>query len=151
MGGWISTWHWEDHEHDARAGCLGARLVPVSEPTCFVDVESSERLSASRSARRRAEGYVLAMLSIADRIRGTTWYQDPAVRNRMRWILLNAAARASEQRLPRLAARAALAAWRWPSPTPSLVLASGVALPLVWLAPGKGSTRVFRWARGRSG
>src|SRR5262249_11313185 len=103
MGGWMPTWHWEDHEHDARAGCLGARLVPVSEPTCFVEVDSAERLSASRATRRRAEGYVLAMLSIAERIRGTGFGRDPAVRSRMRWILLNAAMRASEQNLPHLA------------------------------------------------
>ncbi len=147
MGGWMSTWHWEDHEHDARAGCLGARLVSVSEPTCFVDVESSERLSASRSTRRRTEGYVLAMLSIADRIRGTRWGSDPAVRARVRWILLNAAMRASQQRLARLASRAALESWRWPSPSPSLVVASGAALSLVWLTAGRGSTRIFRWAR----
>src|SRR4029077_18372240 len=135
---------------DARAGCLGAKLVSVSETTCYVDVESSERLSASPAARRRTEGYVLAMLSIADRIRGTAWCRDPAVRNRVRWNLLNAAMRASEQRLPRLASRAALAAWRWPGPSVALLVACGPALPLVWLMPGKGSTRIFRWARGRT-
>ena len=150
MGGWMATWHWEDHEHDARAGCLGARLISVPEPTCFVEVESSERLSASRSARRRTEGYVLAMLSIADRIRSTAWANDPAVRARVRWILLNAAMRASEQRLARLASRAALESWRWPVPSLGLVMASGVALSLVWLTTGHGSTRIFRWARGRS-
>ncbi len=150
MGGWMSTWHWEDHEHDARAGCLGARLIAVPEPTCFVEVESSERLSASRSARRRAEGYVLSMISIAERIRGSEWCRDAVVRDRVRWILLNAATRASEQKLPRLAARAALASWRWPYPSASLVAASGVALTLVWLAWGSASARIFRWARGRS-
>ena len=40
MGGWMPTWHWEDHEHDARAGCLGAKLIHVPEPTCFAEVDS---------------------------------------------------------------------------------------------------------------
>jgi glycosyltransferase involved in cell wall biosynthesis len=150
MGGWMPTWHWEDHEHDARAGCLDARLISVPEPTCFVEVTSSERLSASRSAPRRTEGYVLAMLSIAKRIRATGWGSHPAIRARVRWILLNASMRASEQRLPRLASRAALASWRWPAPSPSLVVASGVALSLLWLTAGRWSTRILRWARGRT-
>jgi glycosyltransferase involved in cell wall biosynthesis len=150
MGGWMPTWHWEDHEHDARAGCLDAKLIAVPEPTCFAEVDSPERLSASRAARRRTEGYVLAMLSIADRVRATGWGNDPAVRARVRWILLNAAVRASEHRLAGLASRAALASWRWPLPSPSLVVASGVAVSLLWLTAGKGSTRILRWARGET-
>src|SRR4029453_18064658 len=62
-------------------------------------------------------------------------------------VLLNAALRASEQRLPRLASRAPFASWRWPWPTVTLLLACGAALPLVWLMPGRGSIRILRWAR----
>jgi glycosyltransferase involved in cell wall biosynthesis len=147
MGGWMPIWHWEDHEHDARAGCLGAKLVYLAEATCFVEVDSPERLSTSSAIRRRTESYVLAMLSIERRIRSSCWYGDPAVRDRMRAILLNAAMRASEQRATGLAARAALAAWKWPLPSPRLVLATLVALPLVPLTGGRGSARIFRWAR----
>jgi hypothetical protein len=151
MSGWMPTWHWEDHEHDCRAGCLGAKLTHLPEPTCFVEVDSPGRLSASAAMRRRTEGYGLAMLSMAGRIRGTAWHHDPIVRDRIREILLIAAARASEQRLGGLAARAALESWRWPSPSASLVVASGVALPLVWLTGGHLSARIFRWARRRVG
>ena len=140
MGGWLSIWHWEDHEHDCRAGCLGAKLVHLAEATCFVEVDSPGRLSASAAIRRRTDGYGRAMLSMGDRIRRSSWYLDPIVRNRMRQILLTAATRASEQGLGGLAARAALESLRWPSPTPSLVAASGVAIPLVWLGGG-GSRR----------
>jgi glycosyltransferase involved in cell wall biosynthesis len=146
MGGWLPIWHWEDHEHDARAGCLGARVMRVAEPTCFADVDSPARLSSSSSERRRVEGYGLAMLSIARRIRHSALYRDPAVRKRVREVLLTAATRASEQGLTRLAARAALASWRWPSPTAKLVVASAVALPAVWLNRGQ-AARIFRWAR----
>jgi glycosyltransferase involved in cell wall biosynthesis len=150
MGGWMPIWHWEDHEHDCRAGCLGAKLVHLPEPTCFVDVDSPGRQSASPAMRRRTESYCLAMLSMADRIRVSAWRQDPIVRDRIREILLIAATRASEQRLGGLAARAALESWRWPSPSASLVVATGVALPLVWLTGGHLSARIFRWARRRS-
>jgi glycosyltransferase involved in cell wall biosynthesis len=146
MGGWMPTWHWEDHEHDARAGCLRAGVRHVAEPTCFVEVDSSERLSSSSTERRRVEGYGLAMLSIARRIRDSALFRDAAIRKRMREILLTAAMRASEQGLGGLARRAALAAWRWPSPTPRLVLASAVALPLVGLGGGRVAARIFRWA-----
>jgi glycosyltransferase involved in cell wall biosynthesis len=150
MGGWGPTWHWEDHEHDCRAGCLGAKLIYRPEPTCFVDVDSPGRQSASSAARRRIESYGLAMLSMARRIRGTAWHRDPIVRNRVREILLTAAARAAEQKLGVLAARAAMESWRWPSPSASLVVASAVAVPLVWLTGGSLSARIFRWARRRS-
>ncbi len=149
MGGWMPTWHWEDHEHDARAGCLRAKLISLPEATCFVEVESPERLSASSAMGRRITGYVLAMLSIARRIRRSDWYEDPAVRGRVREILLTAAMRASEQGLAGLATRAALESWRWPSLPASLVLASALALPLVPFAGGRGSARIFRWARRR--
>ena len=149
MGGWISTWHWEDHEHDCRAGCLGAKLVHLREPTCFVEVDSPGRQSSSSATRRRIESYGLAMLSMAARIRGSAWHHDPIVRDRIREILLTAAAWASEQKLGGLAARAALESWWWPSPPPSLVVASTVAVPLVWLTGGRGSARIFRWARRR--
>jgi glycosyltransferase involved in cell wall biosynthesis len=146
MGGWMPIWHWEDHEHDARAGCLRAKLIHLPEPTCFAEVDSPERLSSSSSMRRRVEGYVRAMLSIAERIRRSSWYQDAQVRHRMRAILLTAAIRASERGLAGLAARAAVASWKWPSPTPRLVLAAVMAVPLVPFA-GRGSARIFRWAR----
>lgn len=149
MGGWGTTWHWEDHEHDARAGCLEARLIRVPEATCFVEVDSADRLSASASTRRRIESYGLAMLSIARRIRRSAWFDDPAVRRRMREILLSAAVQASEQRLGGVAARTALASWRWPAPPASLVVASGIALPLLWLNGGRASARILRWARRR--
>jgi hypothetical protein len=149
MSGWMPIWHWEDHEHDARAGCLGAKIAHRPEPTCFVEVDSLERLSASSEMRRRVEGYGAAMLSIARRIRGSVWRGDPAVQNKVRDILLTAAVRASEHGLPGLAARAALEALRWPSPAPLLVLASGIALPLVWLGKGAASARIFRSARRR--
>jgi glycosyltransferase involved in cell wall biosynthesis len=149
MGGWISTWHWEDHEHDCRAGCLGAKLTRLPEPTCFVDVDSPERQSANKAMARRAESYGLAMLSMAGRIRRSAWYHDPIVRERIREILLTAAVMASEQGLAGLACRAALESWRWPSPSAGLVLASGVALPLAWLTDGRWSARIFRWARRR--
>ncbi len=149
MGGWGETWHWEDHEHDARAGCLDATLTHVPEATCFVDVDSNDRLSASAATRRRTESYGRAMLSIANRIRGSAWFHDAAVRRRMREILLDAAIRASEQKLGGLAAQAALESWRWPSPPASLVVASAAALPLVWLGRGRQSARIFRWARRR--
>jgi len=147
MGGWMETWHWEDHEHDARAGCLGARLVRVVEPTCFVDVSSPGRLSSSSAARRRIESYGLAMLAVSRRIRGSPFFEDARIRTRMRGILLTAAMRASEAGLAGLATRAALAAWRWRSPTPGLVIASAVALPLVGLRGGRLAARIFRWAR----
>jgi glycosyltransferase involved in cell wall biosynthesis len=149
MGGWLSIWHWEDHEHDCRAGCLGAKLTRLPEATCFVEADSPGRLSASSATRRRTEGYVLAMRSMARRIRGSAWHRDVIVRNRMRDILLAAAARASEQGLGGLAARAALESWWWPRPSASLVVASGVAVPLVWLTGGRMSARIFRWARRR--
>jgi hypothetical protein len=147
MGGWMETWHWEDHEHDARAGCLGARLVRVAEPTCFADVSSPGRLSSSSAARRRIESYGLAMLAVSRRIRGSPFFEDARIRTRMRGILLTAAIRASEAGLAGLATRAALAAWRWRSPTPGLVIASAVALPLMGLRCGHMAARIFRWAR----
>ncbi len=149
MGGWGTTWHWEDHEHDARAGCLDARLTHVAEATCFVEVDSPDRLSASASIQRRIESYGRAMLSIARRIRRSHWFHDPLVRPRMREILLSAAVQASEQQLGGVAARAALESWRWPFPPPSLVAATGVALPLLRLNAGRTSARIFRWARRR--
>jgi hypothetical protein len=147
MGGWMEIWHWEDHEHDARAGCLGARLVRVAEPTCFADVSSPGRLSSSSAASRRIESYGLAMLSVARRIRGSPFFEDPGIRARMRGILLTAAMRASEAGLAGLATRAALAAWRWRAPTPGLVIASAVGLPLVVLRRRRMAARIFRWAR----
>jgi glycosyltransferase involved in cell wall biosynthesis len=149
MGGWLDTWHWEDHEHDARAGCLGARVVRVARATCFADVASPGRLSSSSATRRRIEGYGLAMLSMAQRIRASLFFEDAGIRARMRGILLTAAMRASEQGLPRLATRAALEASRWPRPSPALVAASGVGVPLVWLGGGRAAARIFRWARHR--
>ena len=147
MGGWMPTWHWEDHEHDARAGCLGAKLIHVPEPTCFAEVDSPDRLSASSAAGRRIEGYILAMLSIGRRIRATDWFDDPAVRDKMRRILLTAAMRASEQNRTGLAARAAFEAWRWPAPSAKIVAATAVALPLVSMARGRDAARFLRWAR----
>jgi len=147
MGGWMPIWHWEDHEHDARAGCLGAKLIHVPEPTCFAEVDSPDRLSASSAAGRRIEGYILAMLSIGRRIRATDWFDDPAVRDKMRRILLTAAMRASEQNRTGLAARAAFEAWRWPAPSAKIVAATAVALPLVSMARGRDAARFLRWAR----
>ncbi len=149
MGGWISSWHWEDHEHDCRAACLGARLVHVPGPTCFVEVDSPGRLSASRATRRRTQSYATVMLAMARRIRGSAWHRDPIVRNRMRELLLVAAARSSEEGLRGLATRAAFESWWWPAPPASLVAACAVALPLAWLTNGRGSARIFRWARRR--
>lgn len=149
IGGWMPTWHWEDYEHDCRAGCLGARLTHRPEPTCFVQTDAPGRQSASPDERRKIESCGLAVLSMADRIRGTAWYRDPLLRDRIREILLTVAAKASEQKLGGLAARAALESWRWPSPSGCLAVASGVVLPLVWLAGGRTSARIFRWARGR--
>ena len=146
MGGWLEIWHWEDHEHDARAGCLRAKLIHVPEESCFVDVDSTERLSSSSSMRRRTEGYVSAMLSIAGRIRRSSWNSDAEVRERVRHILLTAAIRASEQGLAGLAARAAVASWTWPSPTPRLILATATAVPLIPFA-GRAAARIFRWCR----
>ena len=110
---------------------------------------STRRIGCPRApaARRRIEGYVLAMLSISGRIRATDWFDDPAVRDKMRRILLTAAMRASEQNLARLAARAAFEAWRWPAPSASLVAATAVALPLVPVRGGRAAARLFRWAR----
>jgi glycosyltransferase involved in cell wall biosynthesis len=149
MGGWMAIWHWEDHEHDSRAGCLDAKLIALPEPTCFAQVDAPERLSASSDMRRRLEGYGLAMLSMANRIRRTAWYDDPTVRSRVREILLNVAVKASEERLGGLTARAAIASWSWPSPSGSLIVASALALPLVWLRGGQSSARILRWARRR--
>lgn len=150
MGGWMATWHWEDYEHDCRAGCLGARLTHRPEPTCFVQTDAPGRHSESPDERRKIESCGLAVLSMAVRIRGTAWYGDPLLRDRIREILLTIAARASEQALGGLAARAVLESWRWPSPSGRLMVASGVALPLVWLAGGRASARIFRWARGKA-
>jgi glycosyltransferase involved in cell wall biosynthesis len=144
--GWLPIWHWEDHEHDSRAGILGVKLVPIARSTCFVEVESPERLSASTAMHRRIEGYVLAMLSIARRIRSSGWYADATVRKRMRDILLTAAIRAAEHRHVDLVARAAFQSWRWPAPSVRLVLATAVGVPLATFA-GRLSARIFRWAR----
>ena len=144
--GWLPTWHWEDHEHDARAGVMGVKLVPIAQATCFVEVESPDRLSASTAMHRRIEGYVLAMLSIGRRIRRSRWYADPVIRDRMRDILLTAAIRAAEHRQVALAARAAFASWTWPAPSARLVLATAVAVPLAPFAR-RFSARIFRWAR----
>lgn len=151
IGGWIPTWHWEDYEHDCRAGCLGTKLTSLPDPTCFVQADAPGRQSASPAERRKTESYGLAVLSMARRIRRTSWYEDPRVRSRVREILLTVAAKASEHKLRSLASRAALEAWRWPQLTPSLAVASGVGLPLVWASAVRTPARVFRWARRMSG
>jgi hypothetical protein len=87
---------------------------------------------------------------MAARIRGTAWYEDLRVLGRIRDILLTVAAKASEQKLRGLASRATLEAWRWPRPTGSLIAASGVGLPLLWLTADGAAARILRWARRRS-
>src|SRR4029450_10106504 len=116
-------------------------------PPPFAEGDSPDRLSASSAAERRIEGYILAMLSIGRRIRATDWFDDPAVRDKMRRILLTAAMRASEQNRTRLATRAAFEAWRWPAPSAEIVAATAVALPLVSMARGRDAARLLRWAR----
>jgi hypothetical protein len=147
IGGWVPTWHWEDYEHDCRAGCLGAKLTNLADPTCYVQADAPGRQSASPAERRKTQSYGLSVLSMARRIRATSWYEDPRVRSRIREILLTVAAKASEQRLRGLACRAALEAMRWPRPTAILAVASGIALPLLWLSGGGTAARIFRWAR----
>jgi hypothetical protein len=150
VGGWMPIWHYEDYEYDCRAGCLGAKLAHVPEPTCFVQTDAPDRLSASPEERRKSRGYGLAALSMAEAIRRTPWNQDPRIRDRMRELLLSAAAKAAEQNLGGLAARAIFEIWRWPAPSASLAVASGVGLPLALMSAGHVSGRIFRWARSRS-
>jgi hypothetical protein len=68
----------------------------------------------------------------------------------MREILLGVAARAAEQELGGLSARAVVELWRWRKPSASLALASGVGLPLTLMSAGRLSARIFRWARSQS-
>jgi hypothetical protein len=153
MGPWMPLWHYEDYEHDCRAGCLGARLAHVPEPTCFIQTDAPGRLSTSPDERRKVRSYGLVALSMAEQIRGTSWYSDPKeqrVRRRMREILLGVAARAAELEMAGLSAKAVLELWRWDSHSASVAVASGVALPLSLISAGRMSARVFRWARGQS-
>lgn len=153
IGAWLPIWHYEDYAHDARAGCLGARLAHVSEPTCFVQMDAPGRLSIHANERRKVESYGLAVLSMARGVRHTAWYRDPRdprVRHRIRKKLLGAAARAAEHDLGTLSARVVLELWRWRDAWASLAVASGVGLPLSLLSAGRLSARIFRWARSQS-
>jgi len=150
VGGWMPIWAYEDHEYDCRAGCLGAKLTHVAEPTCFIQTDAPGRLTTGLAERGRVRSYGLANLSMAEHIRGTDWHRDPRIRDRMRRLLLSVAARSSEQRLEGIPARAVLELWRWPKLSASLAVASGVGLPLALMSAGRTSARIFRWARRRS-
>jgi glycosyltransferase involved in cell wall biosynthesis len=150
IGDWMPLWDWEDYEHDCRAGCLGVKLTHLREPTCFVQADAPGRQSASPAERRKIQSRCLAVLAMARRIRFTSWYEDLRVLGRVREILLTVAAKASEQKLRGLASRATLEAWWWPRPTGSLIVASGLGLPLLWLTADRAAARILRWARRRS-
>jgi hypothetical protein len=148
--GWLSLWHYEDYAHDCRAGCLGAKSTHVSEPTCYVQTDAPGRQSSSPDERRKAESYGLAALAMTRVIRGTGWYRDARIRDRIRAILLGVAARAAEQRLGGLSAKAVLESWHWRRSSARLAVASSVGLPLSLMSAGRTSARIFRWARSRS-
>jgi hypothetical protein len=153
MGGWLSIWHYEDYAHDCRAGCLGAKLTHVPDPSCFIQTDAPDRLSTSSNERRKIASYGLAALSMAEGIRATAWYRDPRdpqVRQRMREILLGVAARTAEQELAGVSARSVIELWRWRRPSASLALASGVGLPLTLMSAGRVSARIYRWVRSHS-
>ncbi|HYX20173.1 MAG TPA: glycosyltransferase family A protein [Thermoanaerobaculia bacterium] len=153
IGAWLPIWHYEDYAHDCRAGCLGARLTHVPEPTCFIQTDAPGRLSTHSNERRKVESYGLAVLSMAEGIRqvaGSRGPGDARMRRRVREILLGAAAKTAEHDLGTLSARIVLELWRWRKTSASLALASGVGLPLSLMSAGHLSARIFRWARSQS-
>src|SRR5262249_45941327 len=129
---------------------LGAKLTHVPEPTCFIQTDAPDRLTTNLAERRKVQSYGLATLSMAEHTRGTDWHRDSKIRDRMRRLLLSVAARASEQKLEGIPARAVLELGRWPKLWGSLAVASGVGLPLALMSAGRTSARIFRWARRRS-
>ena len=147
IGPWLPIWHYEDYEYDCRAGCLGAKLVHLPEPTCFVQADAPGRQSESPAERRRIESFGTAILSMAECLRGTAWVGDERVRERMRGLLLSVAAKAADVNVAGLTRKAIGEAWRWPGPMASLAVATGAGMPLLWLSGGRAAARFFRWAR----
>src|SRR5262245_26975476 len=57
VGDWMSIWAYEDYEYDCRAGCLGAKLTHVPEPTCFIQTDAPDRLTTNLAERRKVQSY----------------------------------------------------------------------------------------------
>jgi len=151
IGPWMPLWAWEDYEHDCRAGALGAAIVRADAATCYVGCDAPERQSESGRDIRRADSFGRAILAMSWRLAGTEWRDDVAVRDRMRGLLLGAAARAAESRLTPLAAELVRETLRWGGARGRLAVAAYAGVPMLGLLGGAFSARIFRWARRVSG
>lgn len=147
IGPWLPLWTWEDYEHDCRAGALGARIVRAEEPTCYVGCDAPGRQSDSAGDARRADSFGRALLAISWRLGETGWASDPAVRDRMRGLLLGAAARAAEAGLAALASETVHETRRWARARGRFAVAAYAGVPMLRFMNGRLSARIFRWAR----
>ncbi|HEX4439961.1 MAG TPA: glycosyltransferase family A protein [Thermoanaerobaculia bacterium] len=151
IGPWMPLWTWEDYEHDCRAGTLGATIVRGDAATCYVGCDAPDRQSDAARDTRKADSFGRAILAMSWRLAGTEWAADPAVRDRMRGLLLGAAARAAESRLKALAAELVHETRRWSNSRGRLAVAAYGGVPMLGLLRGALSARIFRWARRVSG
>jgi hypothetical protein len=146
IGPWMPLWTWEDYEHDCRAGALGVRIVRADAATCYVECDAPGRQSEGDRDARRADSFGRAVLAMSWRLASTDWLSDPAVRARMRGLLLGAAARAAEARLAPLAAELVHETRRWAGGG-RLAVAAYAGVPMLPVLRGSLSARIFRWAR----